>query len=49
MATHLDEARVYDILDAIYRHTCFGDVCGEDDFSRIPGWCLEYERLLFWG
>lgn len=44
---HLDKARVYDVFDAVYGNTRFGDIGSENDLSCISGWCLEDQGLFF--
>lgn len=46
--THLDEARVHDILDAIDGDTGLGDVGSKDDFACVSWWRLEDDLLFFW-
>lgn len=44
--SHLDKSAIHHILDAFYRHTGFGYVCGEDDLAGVSRRWVKDQGLL---
>jgi hypothetical protein len=48
LVAYLDETTIDNIFYPIYRYTCLGDICREDDFASITRCRIEYQSLFFW-